>query len=567
MHAIVNRALLWSTRKTDRGAVRSFSGLAVRAAPFALLTLTILTAVPRSGVAFAQTPDTGVISGSVVEASNNEPVRKAIVTLTWQGTPHSWATSRTDSSGQFKFAGLPPGKYDLRAIKPGNGTAIYGATSVRELGELITLKDGETRAGVKVRFLHSATISGRALDPYGDPAIDVSVTLLKADRYLGKRVLVPYGGASTNDRGEYRLDDIVPGRYYLRARQRYGPGIADPLVQQFLGGAREWKDSAILSINAGENLTGVDFHMTSEPAVPVQGRVTGLPGTGHNTEAISIMLWQTDEDGEGYMGIPYTLMAPDYAFSFDLTHGRYRIDASVQIEGKSWTATQLIDAFRASDDIILALAAARDVKGTLRIEGLGAPPAGSFHIRLAHRGVGPSISAPVAADGTFTLAQVSPGDEWVMNINPLPPGAFLKAARFGDQDIRFARMQITPDSDDPVSIVISMNTAQVHGEVDAGSGDSKRAGILLAPTGPYSTLIRFYYNATTDDSGKFELKDIAPGKYKIFALEKLEPAEFRTPEAASQLDPLGEEIDLAEGGRLEVHPKLIPVERAREALP
>jgi hypothetical protein len=85
---------------------------------WALWTLPILCA--------AQPPGTGVISGRVVEASNNDPVRKAIVTLTWQGAPRSWATSRTDSSGQFKFEGLPPGKYDLRATKPGEGTAIYG---------------------------------------------------------------------------------------------------------------------------------------------------------------------------------------------------------------------------------------------------------------------------------------------------------------------------------------------------------------------------------------------------------------------------------------------------------
>jgi hypothetical protein len=140
-------------------------------------------------------------------------------------------------------------------------------------------------------------------------------------------------------------------------------------------------------------------------------------------------------------------------------------------------------------------------------------------------------------------------------------------ARFGDQDIRFARMEIKPGSEDPISIVISTNTAQVHGQVDAGGGDSKRAGILLAPTGQFSTLTRFYYDVAADDTGKFELKDIAPGKYKIFALEKLAPAEFKTPEAASQLDPLGEAIELAEGATLEVHPKLIPVERARQALP
>src|ERR1700683_1134190 len=78
-------------------------------------------------MAFAQPPGSGVISGSVIEGSNrevsnNEPVRKAIVTFTGQGPPPSWATSRTDSSGQFKFDGLPPGKYDLRAVKAGAGT-------------------------------------------------------------------------------------------------------------------------------------------------------------------------------------------------------------------------------------------------------------------------------------------------------------------------------------------------------------------------------------------------------------------------------------------------------------
>jgi hypothetical protein len=534
---------------------------------WAVMALAVLPGVLPSNTALAQTPGTGVISGSAVEASDNDPVRKAIVTLTWQGTPRSWATSRTDSSGQFKFEGLPPGKYDLRATKPSEGTAIYGATSVRELGELITLEDGETRAGVKLRFLHSATISGRVLDPHGDPAIHISVTLLRPGRNLGERVLVRYRGVSTNDRGEYRLDDIVPGQYYLHAEQPPEFGATEPLVQQFLGGARESKDSTILNIHGGENLTSVDFHMTSETAVPVHGHITGLPNTGHNAEAITIFLWQADEYVETYTGTPQTLKPPDYAFSFDLTPGRYRIDASAQVEGKAWTTSHFVDTRQASDEIALALARPRDIKGRLRIEGFGGPSVGSFDIRLTHRGGGSRSSAQVAADGTFTLRQVSPGDDWVMNINPLPPGAFLKVARLGDQDIRFGRMQIGPGSEDAVSIIISMNTAQVHGEVDAGSGDSKRAGVLIAPTGQFTTLTRFYYDVAADASGKFELKDIAPGKYKIFALEKLAPAEFKTPEAVSQLDQFGEDIELAEGARLEVHPKLIPVERGREALP
>jgi hypothetical protein len=519
--------------------------------------------------AFAQPPGTGVISGSVLNASNNDPIRKAIVTLTWQGTPRSWATSRTDSSGQFKFEGLPPGKYDLRAAKAGAGAAIYGASSVRELGELITLEDGEIRAGVKLRFVHSAAISGRVLNPHGDPATNIRMTLLKPGRNLGERALVGYRDGSTNDRGEYRFDDVAPGQYYLYAQQPPEYGAAEPLAPQFLGGGRDSKDAPFITIHGDETLAGIDFHMTSEPAVPIHGRVAGVPDTWRGPGGITVHLWTADEYVNNYWGNSQTVEAPDYAFNFDLRPGRYGISAEVEIEGKSWTASQYADTGHVPGDIILALAPPLDVKGKLRIEGNAGPAgpaASSFNISLTRRGLGPRISENAAADGTFTFKQVPPG-EWQLSVSPLPPGAFLKVARFGDQDIRFARMEIRPGSEDPVSIVISMNTAQVHGQVDAGGGDSKRAGILLAPIGQYSALTRFYYDVAADDTGKFELKDIAPGKYKIFALEKLAPGEFKTPEAATQLDPLGQEIELAEGAKLEVHPKLIPVEQAREALP
>ncbi len=438
--------------------------------------------------------------------------------------------------------------------------------SVRELGELIALDDGETRAGLKLRFLHSASIAGRALDPHGDPAPNIAVTLLKPSRNLGERVLARYRSSETNDRGEYRFEGVEPGQYYLHAEQHFERGGAQPLVQQFLAGARESKDATVLTIHGGENLEGVDFHMTSEPEVRIRGRITGLPDNLRHMQGMELMSWSADEYVEHFTGLNQTTKAPDYAFNFDLKPGRYGLDASINIEGTLWTATRFVDTAQASDDVVLALSPPQDVKGKLQIEGAGAPAASTFNLLLTRRGFGPRVTANVGSDGTFALKRVPPG-EWLLNINPLSPGAFVKTARLGDQDIRFARMEIRPGSDDVLSIVVSLNSAQIYGEVDAGAGDSKRAGILLAPTSQYSALTRFYYDVTADDSGKFELKNIAPGKYKIFALEKLAPAEFRTPEAAGQLDPLGDEIELKEGARLEVHPKLIPVERAREALP
>jgi hypothetical protein len=514
----------------------------------------------------------GVISGTVVDATKNEPVRKAIVTLTWQGTPRSWATSQTDSSGEFRFEGLPPGTYELRAAKANAGTSIYGAFSAHELGELISLEDGETRAGVKLRFLRWATISGRVLNSDGDPASGVVVTLLVPGRDAGARVLNKYRRAETDDRGEYRVDGVAPGRYYLHASPplpQMGRAPAEPLEPEFLGGVHESKDSAVLNIHGGENLIGNDFHMTAEPQTIISGHVTGIPDTssldpsapraplrgfGGMNDGVEVFIEPADEYVAQVSGFGASLRPPDNSFTFQVSPGRYRLQAGFQAGGKTWMATRLIDTRQPTGDMVLALAPVPDIKGRLRIEGQYAAPQSGFEVRVKRTlGAGfLTIRTHVAADGTFTLPQVPPG-EWELSVDAMLPAAFLKSAR---------RLVVEPGLEKSLNVVVSMNSAHVRGEVD-----SKRAGILLAPVGANHDVADFYYNAQIDDNGNFAMDNIVPGKYRIYALEKLTAADFKTPEAVDQLDPLGAEIDLAEGASIEVHPELISPERARKALP
>ena len=240
---------------------------------------------------FAQPAGRGVISGSVVDAATGDPVRKAIVTVTWHGTPRSWATLRTDGSGKFSFEGLPAGKYDLHANKSGLGTAIYGAASVRELGDLLTLGDGEIHGDIKLRFLRSASISGRVVDSEGEPVAGANVTLLRPSREFGERVLMNQLGASTNDRGEFKISGVQLGQYYLRCIPTGGafvgslvytspgvePGRREMMVPQYYGGTRDSKDAAPLIVRSGDALTGIDFHLTAERPATISGRVTGVP--------------------------------------------------------------------------------------------------------------------------------------------------------------------------------------------------------------------------------------------------------------------------------------------------
>jgi hypothetical protein len=192
------------------------------------------------------------------------------------------------------------------------------------------------------------------------------------------------------------------------------------------------------------------------------------------------------------------------------------------------------------------------------------PNRNGFHIRLSRPGGNRIVAVDVGPDGHFILPRVVPG-EWQFSVTPLPPG-FLKSARFGDKDVRFTTFQIGSSGDIPLNIVISMHTATVKGEIDTGLSGSARAGIVIAPVGPYHDLARFYYGGMTGAKGKFHVGGIAPGKYKIFAIEKMAAANFRNPEAVDQLGDLGEVIDLAEGATFEAHPKLITADRAAQAL-
>jgi hypothetical protein len=168
----------------------------------------------------------------------------------------------------------------------------------------------------------------------------------------------------------------------------------------------------------------------------------------------------------------------------------------------------------------------------------------------------------VGTDGRFAISQV-PAGEWQLAVNPMPPG-FLKLAKYGDKDVRFSSFEPVTNTDAALNIVVSMRTATVKGKVDGPQG--KRAGILIAPVGAYHDFTCFYYAGMTDEDGKFHVEGIAPGKYKIFTIEKMAAENFRSPEAADQLDELGEAIDLAEGATVEAHPKVIPADRAVQAL-
>lgn len=560
----------------------------------------LLCAVALAAV--AQPSGTGTIAGTVVEFSSGDPVRKAIVTVKWHGTPESWATDRTDASGKFRFEHLPAGVYSLSAQKD-DGIAVYGANSTRESGENITLADGETREGVKLRFIHYASVSGHVSDPDGEPSAGAEIWLFRSARGH----LVGAGQSATNDRGEFHITRVSPGRYYVFAAVSEftmgGPGVGRPreddakppdrIAGQYYGGARDAKDATLVVVRDGEAATGIDIRLTSEPAARIAGRILGIPANTPNVPAGRPMPDQGWTATDRFANLTIRRISePQFSMGLAagsdgtfqtqwLGPGRYRVEASILVDARTYSASQTFDSHSGTNEITLSLEPSQDIKGTLRVEGQAPhdlevvivrpgydPNSGwsdSFSHKIAH---GERVSAPVAADGHFTLIQVAPGD-WELSPTGIE-GAFFKSARLGDQDVRFKPFEVKAGSDTTLDIVISTHGARIHGEVDPGDADPAHAAILVAPVGDAHDLARDYHAIAADDHGKFELSGMAPGKYQIFAVERIAPSAIQDSDAAASLATLADftrEIELAEDSNLEIHPKLIPLERAREILP
>jgi hypothetical protein len=506
-------------------------------------------------LAWAQQPEnTASIDGAVVNDATGEPVPRAEVTL---GGAAAQQNAASDSSGHFTFSGLAAGTYWMNAQRAGYTPAGQGSR--------IVLAAAEHKSGVELRMVQQGAISGRVADEFGVPLWSCQVSVMQSVFERGRNRLSVRNSAQTNDKGEYRISGLNPGRYYvgLRCGQTLiAPHpllpLNDPRIPMLVApfelypGVPDATSATPVTVAAGARVTGIDFAAGYTPAFTVRGRVTN---PAQNTQ---VTLFADRAD------------APEWVLSggVDPAKGTFRIDgapagvytlvAGTMGGGRVFQARMPIQVGSAPPDpVTLTLDPVPDLSGTLEIEGDNPQPLEAIQVFLSPLDVLMSWQQPQAKvdrDGRFTLPSVAPG-RWQLNM--LQAQGYVKSFQIGPRNASPYAFDLAPGEAGPLKIVVSMRMARI--KITAAGGFSA----LLVPTDP----AKFPGLRVVPGNGSV-LTDLAPGRYRVFALESAQDAWTlaQKPEALKALEPLAQTVDLVEGQTDEITATPIPSSETRDSI-
>jgi hypothetical protein len=159
------------------------------------------------------------------------------------------------------------------------------------------------------------------------------------------------------------------------------------------------------------------------------------------------------------------------------------------------------------------------IAGHVSWEGVAPRDLQALYVRLQSLDEDPMPvpGASAKQDGTLQFKNVPEGTYRPIASFPCAQENFyLKAARYGTATVTDAGFTVQPGSDASLDLIMSTRAAQIDGVVlNADSLPTAGSTVVLIPDSPHRDGKHRYKSATTDQNGKFTIKGIAPGDYKL----------------------------------------------------
>jgi protocatechuate 3,4-dioxygenase beta subunit len=202
------------------------------------------------------------------------------------------------------------------------------------------------------------------------------------------------------------------------------------------------------------------------------------------------------------------------------------------------------------------------VTGHVRYDGDPPSPLPSLNVRLIPRepmqGTPQPQAAKVEADGSFRMDDVNP-EQYTVNVN-VPNALYLKALRAGSTDALVSGIDLSNGAA-TLDVLLGTNPPQVGGSV-ANSATAQPAAavtVVLIPREKERQGEVFFYSTTNSDQyGNFTFSRVTPGEYQVYAWEDVQYGQWFDPEFMKAYDGKGESLTAKEGSPVSVKLTMIP---------
>ncbi len=571
-----------------------------------LLPLTVVLLGQQSPAGAQQTEKKGSISGVILNAVTKEPVRKAEVTLlqrgSMQGGPmgnlpmapggivpggqigpggpqgrpsmagggqgqnrRGSRTATTDTDGKFTFTDVDAGSYNLSARRTGLIDTRYGSRTLTGAGTSISVSNGQEVTNIRVEMMPQGVVAGRVLDEEGDPLQGVQIQLVDAKSssrlpQMG-RGMRGFGGMSrTDDRGEFRVANVSPGKYLLQVTPTQVGGMFSEVtgsrsyVTTYFPGVYDSASAEKITVAAGAELSGFQIRLQKTEVYRVQG--TLQTPDGQTPRGYSVFLLPKGAVTTAVMGS--FRRQDDTGFEVrNVLPGSYTLVARTQNGPRNFLVHRENLEVGSGDvnNLSIRMATPLTISGQVLV-GKDAGGVSPSNMRIALQPVdGPGGStAQAKEDGTFVLENVSAGS-YRLQVT-LPSGsAYLESVKLGEQDITGREFEISSAA--PLRIQIDGNGGTVNGTITSDGNPALGSTILLLPVKKELREVPYLKMATTDQNGSFTVSNIAPGDYLVVGVDEYDESMLDDDVQIQTLERKASKVSLKKGGSESVTLELI----------
>jgi hypothetical protein len=533
------------------------------------------TAPPRDTGARPAPVGTARIRGRITDQDTGQGLRRAIVSVSLRpaATPSSPLTATTDDQGRYEVRDVPAGEFGVLVRKSGYAMRGYGQRRAAEPPRFQRIAEGQTLEGIDVALQRGGVVTGRVVDEAGEPVLDGYVQVLQLRWLRGQRRAQPVSGSPTNDLGAYRIFGLTPGEYLVSAAPRGYAAELDGRTEYatiYYPGTAELAQARPLTVSASQE-TIADFTLAPVPVVRASGIV--LDAAGKPAAVGRVMAVPRGDDTPSSFTLQRNAaIKPDGTFSVPgLTPGAWRLSTSTgfgfgPVGGTDVLAAQLDITVgdQPVEGLVLALSRGGTLRGRIVAQGGPPPDMSAFSVMARPIDVEgvilPSGPGRVNADGTFEVAGLFgrrlpmfvSGSPQSMMMGSAPAGWHLEAVLVGGRDVQDVGIEVAPGRVATADIVITREGTEMSGTVTTSKGAPVADCVVVAlaedrekwfvPSG------RFFRVTRGGADGRFDLKRLPPGDYRVVALpvDRFDGEAVGDPRELERLHGIGTPVTLAD---------------------